>query len=362
MRKAYAPGVQSIFAVAADGKNGAGGERIYAAGGLDRHVNSFVRKSFLENVPADSRDTQVQNVRNSVCGRIDADFRIAAEFFLQNLSQLLDAGKSFFEMLHGKRQCRFEGCVQRECRGAAAVNGGACSAVNERFHGDSAFFVQKPAARKPVELVRADACRVCQIQVYRRFADGLRCIHVKAAARELADNFADGFQRLYRPEFAIDRVHRHEHRVFAEQALQVFQVDFPVGADFCHLDFVARFLQGRERGAYRRMFQRVRDDVLAHMALGLDDAADGGIVAFAGARGVNDFVGVYAQKFRDGIGHLGEKCFCCMPCFVIRIGVADKPAFNFAESLQGFFACRGICRVVEVGHNYQKDRKMRERL
>jgi hypothetical protein len=47
-----------------------------------------------------------------------------------------------------------------------------------------------------------------------------------------------------------------------------------------------------------------------------------------------------------------------MPCFVIRIGVADKPAFNFAESLQGFFACRGICRVVEVGHNYQKDRKM----
>ena len=106
------------------------------------------------------------------------------------------------------------------------------------------------------------------------------------------------------------------------------------------------------------MFQRVCDNVLAHMALGLGDAADGGVVAFACARGVNDFVGVYAQKFRDGIGHLGEKCFCCMPCFVIRIGVADKPAFNFAESLQGFFACRGICRVVEVGHNYQKDRKM----
>ena len=181
---------------------------------------------------------------------------------------------------------------------------------------------------------------------------------MKAAARELADNFTDGFQRLHGPEFAIDRIHRYEHRIFAEQALQVFQVDFPVGADFYHLDFVARFLQGRERGAYRRMFQRVRDDVLAHMALGLDDAADGGVVAFACARGVNDFVGVYAQKFRDGIGHLGEESFCCMSCFVIRIGVADKPAFNFAESLQGFFACRGVCRVVEIGHNYQKDRKL----
>ena len=32
VRKAYAPGVQGVFAVAADGKNGAGGERIYAAG------------------------------------------------------------------------------------------------------------------------------------------------------------------------------------------------------------------------------------------------------------------------------------------------------------------------------------------
>ena len=161
VRKAYAPGVQGVFAVAADGKNGAGGERIYAAGGLDRHADSFVRKCLLENAPADPCDTQVQNVRNSVCGRIDADFRIAAEFFLQNLSQLLDAVKSFIEMLHCKRQCRFEGCVQRECRGAAAVNGGACSAVNERFHGDSGFLVQKPAARKPVELVRTDACRVC---------------------------------------------------------------------------------------------------------------------------------------------------------------------------------------------------------
>ena len=215
VRKAYAPGVQGVFAVAADGKHGAGGERIYAAGGLDRHINSFVRKSFLENVPADSRDTQVQNVRDGACGRIDADFRIAAEFFLQNRSQFLDAGKSLFEMLHGKRQCRFEGCVQCERRGSAAVNGGTGTAVNERLHGDSAFFVQKPAARKPVELVRADACRVCQIQVYGRFPDGLRSIHMKATVREFAYNITDGFQRLHRPEFAIHRVHRHEHRIFA---------------------------------------------------------------------------------------------------------------------------------------------------
>ncbi len=193
VRKAYAPGVQSIFAVAADGENRAGGERIYAAGGLDRHVDSFVRKCFLENAPADTSNTQVQDVRDGACGRIDADFRIAAEFFLQIFSQFLDAGKSLFEMLHGKRQCCFEGRVQRERRGSAAVNGGAGAAVNERFHGDSAFFVQKPAARKPVELVRANACRVCQIQVYGRFPDGLRRIHVKAAVREFVDNLADGF-------------------------------------------------------------------------------------------------------------------------------------------------------------------------
>ncbi len=193
VRKAYAPGVQGVFAVAADGKNGAGGECIHAAGGLDRHVNSFVRKCLLENTSADPCDTQVQDVRDCVCGRIDADFRIAAEFFLQNRSQFLDAGKSLFEMFHGKRQRCFKGCVQRERRGSAAVNGGAGTAVNERLHGDCVFFVQKPAARKPVELVRADACRVCQIQVYGRFPDGLRRIHVKAAVREFVDNLADGF-------------------------------------------------------------------------------------------------------------------------------------------------------------------------
>ena len=72
---------------------------------------------------------------------------------------------------------------QRHGGGAAAVNGGALAAMDERLQRKAAPFDQHTNAVQPVELVGGQAHGVDAFKADRQLSDGLRGIHMEMAVR-----------------------------------------------------------------------------------------------------------------------------------------------------------------------------------
>ena len=102
------------------------------AGRLDRDANALRVQLPLEHGAFDVLNAQVQDVGDGTLRAVDADFWVLAQSGAEIQVCLFHPGRTLWQLIYRRVQSRFEGSRQSHRRRAAAVDGGAFAAVDER--------------------------------------------------------------------------------------------------------------------------------------------------------------------------------------------------------------------------------------
>ena len=125
---------------------------------------------------------QVQNLRHGGFWAVDAHFGVVCQFGAQAGVQAAHPLHPLRQLGHGLVQCKCQRAGQRHGGGAAAVDGGALAAVDERFQREAPPLDQHTDAVQPVEFVGGQAQGVDALKRGKRqFAHGLGGVYMQVA-------------------------------------------------------------------------------------------------------------------------------------------------------------------------------------
>ena len=105
------------------------------AGRFDRHADALGVQLPLEHGALDVLDAQIQDVGDRVLRAVDVYLRVLAEGVAEEGIRFLYPGGTRGQLPNGGFQRRLQSRGKAQGGGAAAVDGGALAAVDERFEG-----------------------------------------------------------------------------------------------------------------------------------------------------------------------------------------------------------------------------------
>ena len=140
------------------------------------------------------------------------------------------------------------------------------SAVDERLQRQIPPLEQQADAVETIEFVGCQAHGVHALKRDRNFAHGLGGVHMQVAVRVLFQDLGNLLHWLHHAQLTVHHRDRHDNGVRAKQLFEMVQVNGAVPLDVYQVDLITLLLQSGQGAADRRVLQRGRDDMLAHMA------------------------------------------------------------------------------------------------
>ena len=345
-----APRGEGILPVAADGEHRPGGQAVRRAGRLDRDADALRVQLPLEHGAFDVLNAQVQDVGDGTLRAVDADFWVLAQSGAEIQVCLFHPGRTLRQLIYRRVQSRLEGGRQSHRRRAAAVDGGAFAAVDERLKRQPPPLEQQADAVQAVELVGRQAHGVHALEGDGDLAHGLGGVYVQVAVGPCLQNFRNFFHRLHDAQLTVHQRYRYSNGVGAEKFFQVLEVDGAVPPDVHEVDFIALLLQSGQGAADGGVFQRGGDDVLAQMAGEFCQPLESKVIGLAGSRGIDDLGGLCAQQPRDALGGAVNDQFCVPACLMAGVCVAGAAALYLTKTLQHPGVCGGVGRIIQIYH------------
>ena len=155
---------------------------------------------------------------------VDAHQRICAESGAELCIQFCHMVNAIGQVSDGEIKCTGQRGGQRHSWGAAAVDGGALAAMDERLQRQIPPFDQQADAVQSVEFVGRQAHGVHALKRNGDLAHSLGRIHVQVTVRVCFQDGGDLLYRLYHAQFTVHQRYGNADGIRAKQILQVLKI------------------------------------------------------------------------------------------------------------------------------------------